>query len=472
MANLIAMRFNIATPYEAGRQYLFNFLHDNAWAGKRCFIVGGGPSLSKFNFESLRGEKVIAINRAFQHVHFADIMFSIDPRFYKWCIDGNVGKDDAERRRNTRLWNEFVGYKVWLDTNSQARKDIYLLPYAGSDVQYESAKRINMIDGLISGNFAGYAAINLAFCLGANPIYLLGYDCKWDGKKTHYHSGYEATAGEMALKQLAINMMKLREKANHLGRKVINLNPDSAIKCFHFGNVDSILHEKKNIERPKKYVLISFYTKGTSYENEITKLKNSLFKFGIRHHFFECEPLGSWRKNLNYKSACILKSFEMFPKKDIVFVDSDAIVRKSPILFNELSEKGNFDIAAHFHNYIGYSAPGGSLLSGTLWFKNNPKNKELVARWHEIGFAHLQIRHQHCLNLAIKEFERKGKGPRVFRMPREYTYIFDYYPSGKFEPVIEHFQASRKFKREVGVGERLLDSNFLSLGQIGIRSNA
>lgn len=211
----------------------------------------------------------------------------------------------------------------------------------------------------------------------------------------------------------------------------------------------------------KRWVVISYYTFGTDYEKEILKLKSSLKKFDIPYYFFSKRPLGNWRANLNYKSAVILEAFEKFPQKDIVFIDADGIVKQYPELFDFLSANRTHDIAVHYHHYK-QSLPGGSLLSGTLWLRNCDKTKRLVERWNKIGQDNLDIRHQHCLNIAIREFEDIAEPMQVFKLPKEYAQIFDNFQN-RSKPVIEHFQASRRLRRKVGYGNDLLDSNFLSL---------
>jgi hypothetical protein len=81
--------------------------------------------------------------------------------------------------------------------------------------------------------------------LGADPIYLLGFDCSIgkDGEK-HYHSGYQHGSNPDAM-----NIFRRAFEAGAAmleGRaKVVNLNPDSALRCFEFGNVDDVLAEAK-----------------------------------------------------------------------------------------------------------------------------------------------------------------------------------------------------------------------------------
>lgn len=217
--------------------------------------------------------------------------------------------------------------------------------------------------------------------------------------------------------------------------------------------------------KSSSWQLISFYTVGTGYEREIAKLERSLEQFKIPFKFYQYKPVGSWRQNLNFKSECIRDALDEFKPKDIVFVDADAIVRKYPILFDKLSSLNTHHVAAHYHSYRETSKMGGSLLSGTLWFKNDDTARMLIQKWHLIGLEHPNIRHQHCLNLAINELNKKEKKINVYRMPREYTYIFDYKGERKCDPIIEHFQASRRLRRQVGRGQALLNSNFKYLNQ-------
>jgi hypothetical protein len=145
-----------------------------------------------------------------------------------------------------------------------------------------------------------------------------------------------------------------------------------------------------------------------------------------------------------------LKALQEFPKTDIVFIDADGVVRKYPVLFDELTASGAYDIAASFHQYMNRkSGDSDELLSGTLWIKNSRGGREIIQRWHDVGVHRPNIRHQKCLRLALDELGRMDK---LYRMPFEYTYIFDYRYKEQRAPVIEHFQASRRLRSAVGFG--------------------
>lgn len=201
------------------------------------------------------------------------------------------------------------------------------------------------------------------------------------------------------------------------------------------------------------WIAVSYYTIGTGYEAEIQKLRKSLEGLNIDHKIYATAPAESWRANLNFKSAFILKALEEFQGRDIVFIDADGIVRSWPALFDELSAKHEYDIAAHFFQY---SFEKDELLSGTLWIQNNAIGRAIVDRWHELGLRWPSIRHQKCLKVALQKLQGEAIFAKVFRLPIEYTCIFDHPARRGKTAVIEHFQASRKYRREVGYGVSLI----------------
>ena len=192
---------------------------------------------------------------------------------------------------------------------------------------------------------------------------------------------------------------------------------------------------------------VTFYTAGTGYEREVERLRASAAALEIPLEEFVYPPLGSWRMNLNYKSLCIAEAMDEFPDRDIVFIDADAAIRKYPFLFDGLSALREYDIA--FHRLVrSHLDPGRELLSGTLWVANTERGRELIAAWHRKAIQKPAIRHQKALDEALNS---KTAGWRCFTLPLAYTAIFDH-PSvrgGRIDPVIEHFQASRRLRKAV-----------------------
>jgi len=426
---------------------LWEVLPDGIWRGQRCFLIGGGPSLKGFDFDRLHGERVIAINKAFYDAPFADIMFAMDRPLIDELQSGRLGANYRDAFR------DFGGLKIWLDISGYVYPpDVYSLPSAG-EIGWTRSLRA----GLYHGQNSGYGALNLAMVLKANPIYLLGYDLKEGpaGEK-HYHDGYRSGWNPDALGKFRAAFAAGAAVLPPGAPRIINLNPISMLRSFEFGDIDDVLGPADAKGKGGGFVVISFYTTGTSYSREIKGLEESLERFKLARHVFACEPTGTWRGNLNHKSESILKAFAMFPDKDIVFLDADAVVRQRPVLFEQLSARRDYDLSAHFFKYDARSGDSDELLSGTLWIQNGEAGRGLVKRWHEIGLARPDVRHQMCLKAAIEDLEKEGKRIRVYRHPFAYTCIYDYHAAKGVVPVIEHFQASRRFRREVGYGQGLL----------------
>ena len=195
------------------------------------------------------------------------------------------------------------------------------------------------------------------------------------------------------------------------------------------------------------WVAVTFFTVGTGYETEVQRFVKSAIEHRVRWMAYPKPQMGSWRANLNWKSSVILEAMADHPGRDIVWVDADGMFRSYPTLFDELSVCRAYDIAFHRFKQSRLD-PGKELLSGTLWVANTERGRDIVARWDRYARAHPEIRHQKALDCVLRA-ERPDA--RVFALPIEYCAIFDH-PAvrGRIVPVIEHFQASRRLRRQVG----------------------
>jgi len=404
-----------AFPYIPVEERLFsNVLEDGEWKGQRCFVIGGGPSLKDFDFSKLKGELIIGVNRAYEKID-CTIMFSMDNRYYQWITRGELKGKAREK------FIDFKGYKVWLSASRhEYPKDVYQLGWVGGEGFSWSLK-----NGLGGGSNSGFGALNLAVCLGANPIYLLGYDMRGqNGKQAWWHEGYPQRQPNEVYAKFIERFSKIAPELKQRGIKVINLNTNSSLKCFEFGSLDSI----KQIVRP---IVISYYTKSTGYEKEVQGLIDSLRRFNLERDIQAIDDLGGWQKNTHYKARFIKAMLEKH-KRPVLFLDSDAIIHRYPFLFNNL----NADMACHFKQ-------GSELLTGTIYFAYSDKAMELINSWIGINSKNPLIWGQRNLQEAIKNWNGK-----IEKLPPAYCKIFDKMNVEK--PVIEHYQASRLLRHEVG----------------------
>lgn len=191
------------------------------------------------------------------------------------------------------------------------------------------------------------------------------------------------------------------------------------------------------------WTAVTFYTEGTGYQVEVQKLAASAREQDVPLIAYPVAPRGSWRANLNAKSETILEAMHDYPKLDVAFVDADAIFRHRPALFDYLSTAQEWDLAAHF--FTGSRLERGELLSGTLWIANTPKGQAIVRAWDAYGKRHPEIRHQKCLQLVLQA----DPDARIYHLPASYTRIYDHPGMRGVDPVIEHFQASRRLRNRV-----------------------
>lgn len=191
------------------------------------------------------------------------------------------------------------------------------------------------------------------------------------------------------------------------------------------------------------FLVTSFYTFGTPYEQEIKNLIQSIDKFKLECDIRGVPSRGDWVYNAGYKPEIILQVLQDNPGVDILFLDADAIIRKRPVLFDNF----NGDIGVHYRKDKGSR----HLLSGTIFFKNKSEVLTLVSKWMFEQTSNPKTYDQKTLEKTIR---LHGQHLRIIDLPPTYTLIFD---SMKHlgEPVIEHFQASRRFKRSIKCSDKL-----------------
>lgn len=411
-----AGRTPVILDYEEGRM-LYDIMPDGTWKDQRCFIIGGGESLKEFDFSKLKNELVIGVNRAYEMMD-CTINYAMDNNLYRWITGGKLGQEAKNK------FEDFKGIPVWLDSAGyDYPKGIFILNKSDGHKNSYAMK-----DGLKSGTNAGFGALNLAVCLGANPIYLLGFDMKGkEGEAGWWHNGYPERQSDKVYKAFNNDFKRTASELKEKGFRVINLNPESELKCFEFGKFEDI----KPTKRP---VVVSYYTKGTGYEEQVKYLKTTLRRFNLENDVVGIQDRGSWHKNTYYKSQFILRMMNKHRGRSIVYVDADAKIRMNPVLFNDF----DCDFACHFHH------PRKELLSGTLYFGNTKGARYLVSKWIEEDKLYPKTHMpQKNLRTVFDKYKNKIKWKAL---PVEYCMIFDTALRYQVSPVIEHFQLSRKYK--------------------------
>lgn len=197
--------------------------------GKDVFIVGGGSSLIGFNFNLLKDKCVIAINRSFMHTPFAQILYFSDYRFYMWAtgkLDNDVSLIES--------FKKFKG-KVVSIANKINDERIHIMMNSGkTGFDTNNGK-------LKHGGNSGYAAINLAYHLGAKRIILMGYDMKGINGKLHFHDGYISKQNEKVYKRFIEPYKQMAQLLTNMGIQTYNTSIDSGLTYFKKVKIENFL---------------------------------------------------------------------------------------------------------------------------------------------------------------------------------------------------------------------------------------
>lgn len=211
--------------------------------GRRCIIIGGGPSLTNFDRSIISNELAIGTNKEFMFSS-PTINYSMDYTFFE--LLNNNQRMDTEEIIMRRKWKEYQGIKVFLSQNKgKFSENIYTV----NKIEKELIST-NLKDGIFGGNNSGIGALMLAIALGSKRIGLLGFDLKVEGERTHCHGGYKRGDGkpthDLDSMKRVLNNFRLRFEViapmiDQSGVKVINLNSNSALKCFNFETIEEFL---------------------------------------------------------------------------------------------------------------------------------------------------------------------------------------------------------------------------------------
>lgn len=187
-------------------------------------------------------------------------------------------------------------------------------------------------------------------------------------------------------------------------------------------------------------VVVCFFTLNTPYAEEARRLKESCVRLGLDHRIVGVQPRGSWEANCAYKARFVEEWWRALGRP-VLWADADAIVRRSPELLRGVAA----DFAVH-------RALGWMFASGTVFFNQTAEAEALLVRWRERCEADPKTWDQVHLDAAWEDIVLRQPLETLW-LPREYTYIADLEDGALTEdPVIEHTQASRRYKATVSTG--------------------
>jgi hypothetical protein len=175
-------------------------------------IVAGGPSLVGFDWSSLDGLPVLAVNRAFEKIAGARAIYWSDYRFYTWHAEA------------------LFRHRAWLKTTCEFKAArcpswIVVLKRTGTTGYDPEPGTVR------TGNSSGYAALHLAPHLGARRVALLGFDYRFaPSGEAHWHGEHPIITRERVFAtKMAPLFDGLAPELARIGVEVVNGSPSSLI---------------------------------------------------------------------------------------------------------------------------------------------------------------------------------------------------------------------------------------------------
>lgn len=140
------------------------------YCGKRCFIIGNGPSLTAKDLNRLRDEYTFAFNR----IYYIFDQTAWRPTFY--CTqDAKIAKASAvEIREKITTPYLFAPINLKWYEDVDISSDYFFSPKQAGEQVPEFSEDIPRYIGV--GNTVAYTAMQLAVYMGFSKIYLLGVD--------------------------------------------------------------------------------------------------------------------------------------------------------------------------------------------------------------------------------------------------------------------------------------------------------
>jgi hypothetical protein len=141
----------------------------NIHRGKRCFIVGNGPSLNRIDMGRLSGEIILGSNR----VYYGFPKWGL--HFTYWSIEDRLVAEDIREE-----WNRMEGpikFIPW-DLMDLVSNHINVVPvrFLRKPFRTERPRFSDTPEFLYWGGTVTYLLFQVAAIMGCNPIYLVGVD--------------------------------------------------------------------------------------------------------------------------------------------------------------------------------------------------------------------------------------------------------------------------------------------------------
>ncbi len=233
-------------PWRIDSKKKIEKFHDRYW-GKRCFVIGNGPSLKKTDLTKLKDEYTFGMNRIY--LMFPELGF---PTSFLVCVNDLVIEQTVEDMQNLEIPRFFSWRsRKWL----KPADDLHFLhtTYTGPKFAKNAAGR------LWEGATVTYVCLQLAYYFGFEEVILIGVDHSFvtQGKPNttivsqgddpnhfnpaYFGKGFRWQLPDLDTSELSYHMAKQAFEAD--GRKIIDATVGGKLTIFPKTNYADLFKE-------------------------------------------------------------------------------------------------------------------------------------------------------------------------------------------------------------------------------------
>jgi hypothetical protein len=197
-----------------------------------AFIIGGGSSLKKIipDPSVIARRDVIATNDAYLIFPEAMLCHFGDEVWFRWHSKDRGFPDNFKGLITTAA-----------QSNLQRQWGAYgrIMCFGRDTTKFTGLSRDPW---KVCGSNSGHHAINIAYHLGYKKVLLIGFDMDAAAPETHWHNNHKrSTNTDQYSMSMLPGMKSIAKDIQGKDFKIINLNRNSAIECFEFGDIKDYL---------------------------------------------------------------------------------------------------------------------------------------------------------------------------------------------------------------------------------------
>lgn len=195
------------------------------------------------------------------------------------------------------------------------------------------------------------------------------------------------------------------------------------------------------------FIVVSSFTRDTPYAVEVERLKDSCDKSLTPYLIYSQANTGNWMENCRNTIKALAHTLISHPYRNILWIDADAEILSYPKYFE------SFEGQIGAHKRVNPNGDGFHWNTGTVFYRNDAQIVNQLLRQEGIVKTFYQGGTFFCedINYLLANAEKLGLDLQPF--PTEYSYIFDTKQPEELavEPVIVHYQASRRLKSSLEI---------------------